>query len=361
MPDLFQSLQLRDITIRNRIGVSPMCQYSANPSGLVTNWHLAHLMTRAIGGAGLVIMEATAVEPRGRITAADTGIWSDEHIPPLQRLTAAIRQYGATPAIQIAHAGRKASARPPWHGRGVVDFADGGWETVGASPIAFGGVYDRPPRELTLQDLDDLVAAFAAAARRAHDAGFDLVEIHSAHGYLLHSFLSPISNQRSDEYGGSRENRMRLLLRVADACREALPATKPLAVRLSCTDWVSGGWTLDDSVAAARALAERGVDLVDCSSGGSALHASMPSEPGFQVPFAERIKREVDIATAAVGGITDPTFADAIIRREQADLVLLGRQFLREPYWGIHAARALQQRDKLRFPPAYDYWLGDDS
>ena len=338
-PGLFAPLTIRGVTFRNRIAVSPMCEYSSH-DGFANDWHLVHLGSRAVGGAGLVIAEATAVEARGRITAGDLGIWKDQHIENLARIAAFVKQHGAVPAIQIAHAGRKASCRVPWNGGEPSSENEGGWETVAPSSVPFRKT-DPMPSELGKKEIRSIASAFAAAARRALAAGFEVVEIHSAHGYLLHEFLSPLSNLRTDEYGGPLENRIRLLLEVADEVRAVWPERFPLFVRISATDWKEGGWTIDDSVMIAASLRAKGVDLIDCSSGGLAVDAKITPGPAYQVPFAERIRREAGILTGAVGLITEPLQADAIIRSGQADLVFLAREFLRDPYWPLHAARIL--------------------
>jgi len=317
-----------------------MCQYSCE-DGFASDWHLVHLGSRAIGGAALVIAEASAVEARGRISPWDLGIWKDEHVPSLARVANFLKQLGAAPGIQLAHAGRKASTDVPWRGGHPLSLSAGGWQPVAPSPIAFNEGYPTPA-ELSVEEIRKVVQAFAAAAKRALDAGFEIIELHGAHGYLIHEFLSPISNQRRDEYGGSLENRMRFALEVIQAVRAVWPERLPLFLRISASDWVEGGWTLDDSVELARAAGPRGVDLIDCSSGGTAANASIPLKPGYQVPFAERIRRETGLLTGAVGLITEPEQAAKIIREEQADLVLLAREFLREPYWPIKAAKALK-------------------
>ncbi|MCX6543374.1 MAG: NADH:flavin oxidoreductase/NADH oxidase [Acidobacteria bacterium] len=339
VPHLFTPLIIRDVTFRNRIGVSPMCQYSSE-DGCATDWHLVHLGSRAVGGAGLVMTEATAVLPRGRISPADLGIWDDHHIPGLRRVVDFVRAQGAVAGIQLAHAGRKASTAPPWMGGRVVGVADGGWPVAGPSAVPFDA-HSPDPEALTAGGIAETVAAFAAAARRARDAGFDVVEIHAAHGYLIHEFLSPIANTRADEYGGSYDNRTRLLKQVCAAVRQEWPASKPMFVRISATDWAEGGWRAEDAVALAHHLSRHGVDLIDCSSGGIAPGIAIPAGPGFQVPFSQRIKDTVPMLTAAVGFITSPAQADQIIRTEQADMVLLAREMLRDPYWPLHAARTL--------------------
>jgi 2,4-dienoyl-CoA reductase-like NADH-dependent reductase (Old Yellow Enzyme family) len=338
---LFTPLAIREVTLRNRIAVSPMCQYSAE-DGFANDWHLVHLGSRAVGGAGLVIMEATAVEPRGRISAADVGIWKDEHVEPLARITKFLRAHGAAAGIQLAHAGRKASTPPPWKGGGVTPPEAGGWQPVAPSRVPFqpGGA---APRELTAAEIGGIVERFRAAAGRAFQAGFQVAEIHGAHGYLIHQFLSPLSNRRTDEYGGAFENRIRFALEVARAVRSAWPASLPLFLRISATDWVEGGWDLDQSVELARRVRECGVDLIDCSSGGASPEQRIALGPGYQVPFADRIRREAGILTGAVGLITTPEQAAEIVRCAQADLVLLARQFLRDPYFPLHAAAALEE------------------
>lgn len=328
-----------------------MCQYGAE-NGFANDWHLVHLGSRASGGAGIVIAEASGVEARGRISPQDLGIWDDAHIEMLSRITHFIRSQGATPAIQLAHAGRKASTARPWQGGGPVGADQGGWQPVGASPIAFTEGYPTPT-ELSTAEVGGIVNAFRAAAVRSEAAGFDVVEIHGAHGYLLHSFLSPLSNQRSDRYGGSFENRTRLLVETAQAIRTVWPESKPLFVRISCTDWVEGGWTIEESVELARKLKGDGVDLIDCSSGGSSATAKVPVGAGYQIPFAERIRREAGIPSAAVGMITQAMQADEIVRNGRADLVLLARELLRDPYWPIHAAHALHQKERAGIPNQY--------
>jgi 2,4-dienoyl-CoA reductase-like NADH-dependent reductase (Old Yellow Enzyme family) len=336
---LLAPLALREITLRNRIAVSPMCQYSSE-DGFANDWHLVHLGSRAAGGAGLVCMEAAAVEPRGRISPSDLGIWKPEHIEFLARITHFLHSQGAAAGIQLAHAGRKGSTRRPWEGGGVQPESDGGWQCVAPSAVPFGAG-DPVPHELSKAGIHSLIDAFRDAAGRALRAGFDVVEIHGAHGYLIHQFLSPLSNRRTDEYGGTLDNRLRLALEVTEAVRGVWPARLPLFFRISATDWVPGGWTADDSVALARRLQALGVDLVDCSSGGNAADARIPLGPGYQVPFAERIRRETGILTGAVGMITTPQQADEIVRQGQADLVLMAREFLRDPYFPLHAASAL--------------------
>lgn len=338
MPHLFEPLTVRGITLRNRIGVSPMCMYSYM-DGFSNDWQLVHLGARAAGGAGLVIAEATAVEPRGRISVFDLGIWSDAHIDPLARLTRVIKENGAVAGIQIAHAGRKAGSKRSWGSAGPESH---GWQGFGPSPITFSADYP-VPYELSVAEIRQVQESFCAAARRALAAGFEWLELHAAHGYLLHSFYSPISNLRTDEYGGSFENRIRFLIETVQALRGLWPERLPLTVRISGTDWVEGGWTVAESVELARRLKTAGVDLVDCSSGGGAAQARVPIAPGYQVPISEAVRHGADILTAAVGLITTPEQADEIIRSGRADLVLMGREMLRNPFWPLHAAQVLKQ------------------
>jgi 2,4-dienoyl-CoA reductase-like NADH-dependent reductase (Old Yellow Enzyme family) len=339
MPDLFSPLTIRGVTFRNRIAVSPMCEYSS-VDGFANDWHLVHLGSRAVGGAGLVLTEAAALEPRGRISPADLGIYRDEHIEMLARIARFILDQGAVPGIQIAHAGRKGSTRVPWEGGAVIPESEGGWQCVAPSPIPF-----RPgepaPAELTQSAIAAIVEAFAAAARRAAAAGFQVVEIHGAHGYLIDEFLSPLSNRRTDEYGGGFEGRIRFALEVAGAVRAAWPDYLPLFMRISAIDWVEDGWQIQDSVELARRLQPLGVDLIDCSSGGIVPYAKVQVGPAYQTPFAERIRHQTGVLTGAVGMITEPQQADAIVRSGQADMVLLAREFLRDPYWPLHAAKTL--------------------
>jgi 2,4-dienoyl-CoA reductase-like NADH-dependent reductase (Old Yellow Enzyme family) len=338
---LLSPFQLRSVAFSNRIGVSPMCQYSSQ-DGFATDWHLVHLGCRAQGGAGLVMLEASAVVAEGRISNCDLGIWKDDHITKLEQIARFIHSQGARAGIQLAHAGRKGSMTAPFTGERLLLPEEGAWQPVAPSALAFAPNY-AVPKALDQAGIANVVAAFAAAARRALAAGFDLVEIHAAHGYLLHQFLSPIANQRTDAYGGSFQNRTRILLEVVDAVRAAWPAHLPLFVRISATDWADGGWSPDDSVELAKRLRQHGVDLVDASSGGMIPNARIPAGPGFQVPFAARIRKEAEIPTAAVGLITDPAQANAIIANGEADIVLLAREMLRDPYWPVHAAATLEE------------------
>lgn len=338
-PQLFTPLTIRELTLRNRIAVSPMCQYSSD-DGFANDWHLVHLGSRAVGGAGLVIMEASAVEPRGRISPWDMGIWKDEHVEFLQRITAFIKSQGAAAGIQIAHAGRKASTGRPWEGGGFVPESEGGWQPVAPSAVPFHPS-DPPPHELSKAEIRGLVDDFAAAARRALSAGFQVVEIHAAHGYLAHEFLSPLSNARTDEYGGSFDNRARFATEVTEAVRAVWPKELPVFLRISATDWAPGGWTVDDSVELARRTKALGVDLVDCSSGGLTMQQKIELGPGYQVPFAERVRRDAEVMTGAVGMITTAEQCEEILATGKADLVLLAREFLRDPYFAGHASKTL--------------------
>jgi 2,4-dienoyl-CoA reductase-like NADH-dependent reductase (Old Yellow Enzyme family) len=341
MAHLFETLKLRDITLNNRIGIPPMCQYSAN-DGLASDWHFVHYGTRATGGAGLMILEASAVVPEGRISAGDLGIWKDEQISPLARIAHFAQQQGCVAAIQLAHAGRKASVGLGWQAQGTLSVEEGGWTPVAPSPISFGTGY-AVPAQLDAAGIRNVIEQFAAAARRALEAGFKAVEIHAAHGYLLHQFLSPLSNQRIDTYGGSFENRTRLVREVVTAVRAVWPEHLPLLIRLSATDWIEGGWNIEETIELCRLLKGLGVDLVDVSSAGLLPTAQIPVGPGFQTEFAARVRHEANIPTAAVGLITSPAQADHIVRSGQADMVLLGREILRNPYWPLEAAQVLGQ------------------
>lgn len=346
---LFQELKIRDVTLRNRIAVSPMCQYSST-DGFATDWHLVHLGSRAVGGAGLILAEATAVLPEGRISPHDLGLWKDEQIAPLARITGFLREQQTVAGIQLAHAGRKGSVERPWEGTGWVPESRGGWKPVAPSAIAFDEKY-ATPSVLDEKGIHAIVQAFAEAARRSREAGFQLIEIHAAHGYLIHEFLSPLTNRRADAYGGSFDNRTRLAREVVTAVRRVWPENLPLFVRISATDWAEGGWDLEQSVELARQLGALGVDLLDCSSGGQIAGAQMPVGPGYQVPFAQAIRQRAGILTGAVGLITSPEQAEAIVRDGQADVVLMAREFLRHPYWPLDAARELQH--PLAWPAQY--------
>jgi 2,4-dienoyl-CoA reductase-like NADH-dependent reductase (Old Yellow Enzyme family) len=339
-PHLFVPLTIRSVTLRNRIGVSPMCQYSAE-DGVAKEWHFVHLGSRAVGGAGLVMVEATAVAPEGRITPGCLGLWSEKHLEPLARIAKFVKSHGAAAGIQIAHAGRKASAARPWEGGAHLTEAQGGWETIAPSAIPFGGDLPKVPRAMMEADILRVQNDFVAAAKRAAAAGFNWLELHAAHGYLFNEFLSPLANHRTDKYGGSFENRIRLLFDTVRAIRKVWPDHLPLAVRISAIDWMPGGWQIEDSIALAKLLKTEGVDLMDCSSGGVVPDAKIPVAPGYQVPLAEKVRHGADIATAAVGYITEPKQADDIVRGGKADVVLLARQMLVDPYWPAHAAKAL--------------------
>jgi 2,4-dienoyl-CoA reductase-like NADH-dependent reductase (Old Yellow Enzyme family) len=342
MPALFDPFTIRGVTLRNRIGLSPMCQYSYR-DGFSNEWQLVHLGARAAGGAGLIITEASAVEARGRITPYDVGLWSDAHIEPLARVTRFLKEREAVAGIQIAHAGRKACTDRPWDGGKPIQPGDPrAWQAVGPSPLPFAEGH-QVPHELSTGEIREVQKAFRAAAARALEAGFEWLEIHGAHGYLIHSFYSPLSNRRTDEYGGSFDNRIRFLLETVRAVRPVWPERLPLAVRLSGTDWVEGGWMVEEAVQLACRLKQEGVDLIDCSAGGNVAIASIPVGASYQVPISEAIRRGADIPTATVGLITEPMQADEIIRNDRADVVLLGRAMLRDPQWALHAAQSLKQ------------------
>lgn len=347
---LFQPLTIRNVQLKNRIVVSPMCQYSAT-DGFATDWHLVHLGSRSVGGAALIIMEATAVSPEGRISAGDLGIWKNEHIDFLKRITAFIETQGAVPAIQLAHAGRKASHHVPWKGNKALTPEEGAWQTVAPSTIPHTDG-EPLPKAMTIEDIEKLKSDFSAATERALKAGFKLIEIHAAHGYLLNEFMSPVSNQRTDEYGGSFENRIRLLIEIVTNTRNIIGETVPLFVRISSTDWVAEGWNEEDSVLLARILKDKGVDLIDCSSGGNSSEQKIPLAPMYQVQFAEKIKKETGILTGAVGLITSATEAEQILNNHQADVIILARQLLRDPYFPLHAAKELS--DDIVWPVQYD-------
>jgi 2,4-dienoyl-CoA reductase-like NADH-dependent reductase (Old Yellow Enzyme family) len=350
-PHLFRPVTFRSVTARNRIMVSPMCQYSAT-DGVPDDWHFQHLGCRAVGGAGIVFTEMTNVEARGRISPGCLGLWNDAQRDGFARIVRFIKSQGAVAGIQIAHAGRKASTAAPWKGGKPILPANGGWQAIAPSAIAFGEGYP-PPLEMDEKTIAATVALFAASARRAREAGFDVIELHGAHGYLISSFLSPIANRRSDRYGGSFDNRIRFLLEVVDAVRSEWPAEKPLFVRISCTDWMDGSWDLESSVKLAQVLKAGGkVDLVDCSSGGVDPRQKVPTHPGYQVPFAAAVRSRAGIATAALGLISSPEMAEQIVANGQADVVVMARAFLNDPYWPLHAAKALKA--KIPWPPQYE-------
>lgn len=346
---IFDPIEFRGLQLPNRVAVAPMCQYSA-VDGVANDWHLVHLGARAQGGVGLIIVEATAVVPEGRISPSDLGLWKDEQIVGLERMVKFFHSMGTAAAVQLAHAGRKASMNRPWLGENYVPPADGGWQPVAPSAVAYAENFGEP-RALDAAGIRNVIEGFVAAAKRADAAGFDAVEIHAAHGYLIHQFLSPLTNKRTDEYGGSLENRMRLAIEVSTAVRSAWPERKPMFVRISATDWTEGGWTIEESVELARALKKVGVDLIDVSTGGIARGIAIPAGPGFQVPFAERIRREAGIPTSAVGLITKAEEAEAILRDGKADLVLMAREFLRNPYWMLNVAR--ERGVKMSWPKQY--------
>jgi len=349
MAHLFDPLPIRGITLKNRIAVSPMCQYSSD-DGFANDWHLVHIGSRATGGASLVFMEASAVTPEGRISPEDLGIWKDAHVEFLSRIVKFVKSQGTVPGMQIAHAGRKGSTQRPWEGSSKVTLADGGWVPVAPSAVAFSDHYPMP-RALAKDEIRVIVDAFGAAARRALQAGFQVLEIHAAHGYLAHEFFSPLSNFRDDEYGGSFENRTRIGREIVSAVRKVWPENLPLFIRISATDWKEGGWDLDQAVELAKQLKPLGVDLVDCSSAGLVVDQKIIAGPGFQVPFAERIRRDANIPTATVGLIETKEQVVDILAKDRADLVLMAREFLRDPYWPLRTARELGQ--KISWPAQY--------
>ncbi len=349
MSKLFSSIKIRSIELKNRIVVSPMCQYSSK-DGFPSDWHLVHLGSRAVGGAALIITEATAVSPEGRISPDDAGIWSDEHLESYKKINEFIKLHNSVPAIQLAHAGRKASTYAPWKGNGAVNAKEGGWQTIAPSPMPFADNYP-VPKEMNRQDIQNIIEQFKSAAERSIDAGFKIIELHMAHGYLVHEFLSPISNLRKDEYGGSLENRCRLAIEISRNVRNVIPDEMPLFVRISATDWVENGWDILQSIKLAEWLKDAGVDLIDCSSGGNLAKAYIPAGPGYQVAFSEEIRNKIDILTAGVGLITSPEQAENIITTGQADLVVLAREMLRNPYWPLYAAEKL--RADIQWPVQY--------
>ena len=347
---LFNSLTIRNITLKNRLVVSPMCQYSSD-DGFANDWHLVHLGSRVIGGAGLIFTEAAAVSAEGRISPEDLGIWKDEHIDELKRITAFIEKHGSVSGIQLAHAGRKASHIAPWLGSKLLEEKDGGWQTIAPSEIPYADDYARP-QELSLHDIKQCIVDFGRAAGRSMDAGFKVIEIHAAHGYLINEFLSPLSNKRTDDYGGSFENRCRFLMQIIEAVRKEIGFNIPLFVRISVTDWTAGGWTATDSVALCKLLKEATVDLIDCSSGGNSRDQKITATPLYQVPFASQIKKDANILTGAVGLITTAAQAEEILQQEQADLIFMARQLLRDPYFPLHAAKELG--DDVKWAEQYE-------
>jgi 2,4-dienoyl-CoA reductase-like NADH-dependent reductase (Old Yellow Enzyme family) len=350
MNRLFSSLKIRNVELKNRIVVSPMCQYSSI-NGFPTDWHLVHLGSRAVGGAGLIFTEATAVSPEGRISPDDAGIWNDQQANAYKRITSFIKSQNAVPGIQLAHAGRKASTYSPWKGKGEIKIENGGWHTLAPSPIPFAENFPRP-KEMNEEDIKIAINQFNKAALRSIDAGFEVIELHFAHGYLVHEFCSPISNQRKDKYGGTIENRCRFAIEISKSVRQVIPDGMPLFVRISSTDWIDGGWDINQSVQLAKWLKEVGIDLIDCSTGGNVKNAKIPLAPGYQIPFSDRIKKEVGILTGGVGLITTPEQAEEIISSGKADIILMARQMLREPYFALHAAKKLNI-DLKDFPNQY--------
>jgi len=350
MSKLFSPIKIRNIELKNRIAVSPMCQYSSI-NGVPTDWHLVHLGSRAVGGAGLIITEATAVSPKGRISPDDAGIWNDEQVNAYKRITSFIKSQNSVSGIQLAHAGRKASTYSPWKGNGEVKVENGGWQTIAPSSIPFTENFPHP-KEMNENDIKLIIDQFGKAAKKSIKAGFEVIELHFAHGYLVHEFYSPLSNHRKDNYGGSLENRCRLAIEIAKSVRETIPDGTPLFARISSTDWVDGGWDIDQSVQLAKWLKDVGVDLIDCSSGGNVSNAKIPAGPGYQIPFAEKIKKEAKILTGGVGLITTAEQAEEIIKSEKADVVLLARELLRDPYWALHAAKKLNV-DLTDWPKQY--------
>lgn len=346
---LFSPLTIKTVTLKNRIAVSPMCQYSAE-NGFANDWHKIHLGSRAVGGAALVMTEATAITPEGRISPQDLGIWSDDHITALHDIVKFIESENAVAGIQLAHAGRKASTTRPWEPRQQISKEEGGWQTLAPSAIPFSKD-DKPPKELSHDEIQQTIQAFAQAAQRSFKAGFKIIELHAAHGYLIHEFLSPLSNTRKDHYGGSFENRVRLVLEITQAIKKVWPEELPFFVRISATDWVEGGWSFEESLKLCKLLKDLGVDLIDVSSGGTSTHAQIPIGPGYQIPFAQQIKNTIQVATAGVGMITNAAQADQIIRTQQADMVFIAREMLRNPYWPLLAAHELGQ--PIKWPNQY--------
>jgi 2,4-dienoyl-CoA reductase-like NADH-dependent reductase (Old Yellow Enzyme family) len=350
MSKLFSPLKIRSVELKNRIVVSPMCQYSSI-NGFPSDWHLVHLGSRAVGGAGLILTEATAVSLEGRISPDDAGIWNEEQVNAYKKITSFIKSQNSVSGIQLAHAGRKASTYSPWKGSGEVKVENGGWITLAPSPIPFSENFPHP-KEMSEEDVQLVIDQFTKAAKRSIEAGFEVIELHFAHGYLVHEFYSPISNKRKDKYGGNLENRCRFAIEIAKSVRETIPDGTPLFARISSTDWVENGWDIDQSIKLAKWLKEVGVDLIDCSSGGNVSNAKIPAGPGYQIPFAEKIKKEAKILTGGVGLITTAEQAEEIISSEKADIVLLAREMLRDPYWALHAAKKLNV-DLTDWPKQY--------
>ncbi|GAB6281282.1 MAG: NADH:flavin oxidoreductase/NADH oxidase [Ignavibacterium sp.] len=349
MSKLFSQIKIRGTEFKNRIFVSPMCQYSS-VDGKPNDWHLVHLGSRAVGGAACIITEATAISPEGRISPDDLGIWNDEFIPCYKKITDFIKSQNSIPGIQLSHAGRKASTYSPWKGNGKLKNEDGAWQTIAPSAIPFAENFPQP-KEMTIDDIHKVKNEFIKAAQRSIESGFQVIELHFAHGYLIHQFISPLSNKRTDDYGGSYENRVRFAIEVAKEIRDNIQSDIPLFVRLSCSDWVENGWDIEQSVLLSKALKEVGVDLIDCSSGGNVIDAKIPAGFGYQIPFSERIKHEAKIFTGGIGFITSPEQAETIIRTHQADFVLLAREMLRNPYWPLYAAKKLNA--ELDWPKQY--------
>jgi 2,4-dienoyl-CoA reductase-like NADH-dependent reductase (Old Yellow Enzyme family) len=350
MSKLFSPIKIQNIELKNRIAVSPMCQYSSI-NGFPSDWHLVHLGSRAVGGAGLILTEATAVSLEGRISPDDAGIWNEEQVNAYKKITSFIKSQNSVSGIQLAHAGRKASTYSPWKGSGEVKVENGGWITLAPSPIPFSENFPHP-KEMSEEDVQLVIDQFTKAAKRSIEAGFEVIELHFAHGYLVHEFYSPISNKRKDKYGGNLENRCRFAIEIAKSVRETIPDGTPLFARISSTDWVENGWDIDQSIKLAKWLKEVGVDLIDCSSGGNVTKAQIPIGPGYQIPFAEKIKKEAKILTGGVGLITTAEQAEEIISSEKADIVLLAREMLRDPYWALHAAKKLNV-DLTDWPKQY--------
>jgi 2,4-dienoyl-CoA reductase-like NADH-dependent reductase (Old Yellow Enzyme family) len=350
MSKLFSPIKIQNIELKNRIAVSPMCQYSSI-NGFPSDWHLVHLGSRAVGGAGLILTEATAVSLEGRISPDDAGIWNEEQVNAYKKITSFIKSQNSVSGIQLAHAGRKASTYSPWKGSGEVKVENGGWITLAPSPIPFSENFPHP-KEMSEEDVQLVIDQFTKAAKRSIEAGFEVIELHFAHGYLVHEFYSPISNKRKDKYGGNLENRCRFAIEIAKSVRETIPDGTPLFARISSTDWVENGWDINQSIQIAKGLKEVGVDLIDCSSGGNVSNAKIPAGPSYQIPFAEKIKKEVKILTGGVGLITTAEQAEEIISSEKADIVLLAREMLRDPYWALHAAKKLNV-DLTDWPKQY--------